>query len=81
MIHKLTPEELQEIKELTVVRNNLIDKLGILEYKQQDLLLQKEQLSKEFKEHKEQDIRIGKNLQQKYGDGNINLETGELTVV
>jgi hypothetical protein len=43
----------------------------------QNLLIRKEELVKKFKELKDREVAIGNILQEKYGNGNIDLETGE----
>jgi len=42
-----------------------------------DLCLNNDKQEKKFKELKDREIKIGQTLQEKYGDGNIDLETGE----
>ena len=44
----------------------------------QDLELQKENLVEELSQIKRAEVEIGALLQQKYGDVNINLSTGEI---
>ena len=74
----LTPEELSKIKEINDNRGELIERFGILEINIQDLKLQKEQLIKELSQIKKLELEIGGLLQEKYGDVNINLSTGEI---
>jgi hypothetical protein len=74
----LTPEELSKIKEINDNRGELIERFGILEINIQDLKLQKEQLIKELSQIKKLELEIGGLLQEKYGDININLSTGEI---
>jgi stress response protein YsnF len=74
----LTPEELSKIKEINDNRGELIERFGILEINIQDLKLQKEQLIKELSQIKKLELEIGGFLQEKYGDVNINLSTGEI---
>jgi hypothetical protein len=75
----LTPEELSKLQELNDKRGNLVERFGILEINIQDLELQKEQLIEELSQIKKAELEIGILLQQKYGDANINLSTGEIT--
>ena len=75
----LTPEELSKLQELNDKRGNLVERFGILEINIQDLELQKEQLIEELSQIKKAELAIGILLQQKYGDANINLSTGEIT--
>ena len=73
----LTQEELQEVKNLQVENNNLISQFGELEVVIQNLSLRKEELITKLKELKDREVKIGQTLQDKYGDGNIDIETGE----
>jgi hypothetical protein len=74
----LTPEELSKLQELDNKRGQLVEQFGILEINIQDLELQKEQLIEELSKLKAAELDLGGLLQQKYGDGNINLSTGEV---
>lgn len=74
----LTPEELSKLQELNTKRGDLIESFGVIEINIQDLELQKEQLIQELSQIKKAELEIGALLQQKYGDSNINLSTGEI---
>ncbi len=74
----LTPEELSKLQELNDKRGDLVERFGILEINIQDLELQKEQLIEELSQIKNAEVEIGALLQEKYGDVNINLSTGEI---
>ena len=74
----LTPEELSKLQELDNKRGQLVEQFGILEINIQDLELQKKQLIEELSKLKASELDLGGLLQQKYGDGNINLSTGEV---
>jgi len=74
----LTPEELSKLQELNNKRGDLVERFGILEINIQDLELQKEQLIEELSQIKNAEVEIGALLQEKYGDVNINLSTGEI---
>ena len=76
-IKKLTPEELQTIKTLNNDRDKLITNFGILEYDIQTLELQKEQLIEKLQRLNTLSEKLGVELQNKYGDGNVNIDTGE----
>jgi len=73
----LTQEELQEVKDLQIENSNLISQFGELEVVIQNLSLKKEELIIKLKELKDKEVKIGQILQNKYGDGNIDIETGE----
>ena len=73
----LTPEELKQIKDLNTSRNELVNQFGILEFDSQTLELQKQKLIDTLQEINKTSEDVGANLQKKYGDGNVNIETGE----
>jgi len=74
----LSPEELSKLQELNTKRGDLIESFGVIEINIQDLELQKKQLIEELSQIKKAELEIGALLQQKYGDVNINLSTGEI---
>ena len=74
----LTPEELSKLQELDSKRGQLVEQFGIIEINIQDLELQKEKLIDELSKLKAAELDLGGLLQQKYGDGNIDLTTGEV---
>jgi stress response protein YsnF len=76
-IKVLTQEEIQQLKNIREQNAQLVEQFGFIEYQLQSLFLQKEELSKNLKEVKLSEITLGKQLQDKYGDGTINLEKGE----
>ena len=59
------------------METNLINKFGVIEYQFQMLAQQKQELIQELLKQKQLEDQIGKELQQKYGDGSIDLEKGE----
>jgi len=73
----LTPEELQTVRSLNGERNTLINQFGALEFEIQTLELQKEQLIENLQKLSEASENLGAELQSKYGEGNVNLDTGE----
>jgi hypothetical protein len=73
----LTQEELQLLKSIQEKRLQLTEQFGIIELRFQELELQKEFLKEELKKLRKEETNIGETLQQKYGDGTINLEKGE----
>ena len=70
---KLQEEELQNIKGAQTKITQLIYGLGQLEVQKTNILTQLEKAQLEQN-------KLGKELQEKYGEGNINLETGEITL-
>ena len=73
----LTPEEINKLKSLQETQADLIDKFGLLEYQIQVLNQQKQDLTQELIKQRQTEDQLGKELQQKYGDGSIDLEKGE----
>jgi len=73
----LTQEEVTNLKSVKERRIQLIENFGILELRIQEFLLQKELLKEELKKLQQEEIKLGNELQQKYGDGSIDLEKGE----
>ena len=76
---KLSQEEIDAIKNLQVSQQNLITQFGQLEYQMQLLELQKDKLVEVMGELQEQEVTIGKDLNEKYGNGTVDLETGMFT--
>lgn len=74
----ITPEELTKLKELNNQRGELVEQFGIIEINIQDLELQKQRLIETLSNLKNTEAEIGNLLQEKYGDVNINLVTGEI---
>jgi chromosome segregation ATPase len=83
---KLTAEELQQISELQTQYNKFVFELGSVEAQLQSLLQQKLLLETEkngilsdIKTLGDKEKEIVSLLQEKYGTGNINPQTGEIT--
>lgn len=77
----LEKSELDTIKEIQQTEIDLVDQFGRIEFQVQTLLLQKEELKQEIAKLKIASNKLGEQLQQKYGEGNINIETGEFTKI
>jgi len=73
----LTQEEITQLKSVQQDRLNLIERFGVLEIQKQEIKNQEQQLSSAYQELKQYEEQLGKQLQEKYGDGTINLEKGE----
>lgn len=76
---KLSEKELQTLQEYQAKTNEILSVLGSIELQFDALKTQKEEVLKEFKILTESQTKTGKELQDKYGEGNINLEDGEFT--
>lgn len=77
----LTPEELKKLQEYQFENNEIVAGLGTIELTIDNLNTQKAELLEKFKKLQTQQNQTAKELQAKYGDGNINLETGEISAM
>ena len=84
---KLTAEELQQIKDLQSKYNQTIFEVGaseaqLIAFHQGIERLQKakESLISDLSTIEQKETELVKSLQEKYGQGNIDLETGEITL-
>jgi len=77
----LTEQELNNLKLIQEKGNQLMMKFGEIEMSIQILELQKDRLVESLQELKEKETTYGQILQDKYGNGNINTETGEFTKI
>jgi uncharacterized membrane protein len=75
---KLTEEELQQVKTIKSEYTNLALTLGELELQKIDIEENKKQLISTYAQLIEKETSIAKTLTEKYGDGTINMETGEV---
>ena len=84
---QLTPEELQSVKDLQSKYNQTIFEIGVAEAQIITLQQQIEKLQKDKKDLiadinsiGDKEAELVKSLQEKYGTGNIDPETGEITL-
>jgi len=75
----LTKEELDTLKGFQEQENNIVFSFGQIEYQIASLETQKDDLIEAKQEFEQKRIEFAKVLTEKYGDGNINLENGEIT--
>jgi hypothetical protein len=73
---KLTEQEIQQLTQLQSQQDEFVLKFGQLEYQLQNLELQKEKLIEQLEQSKELEMQIANQLNEKYGDGVINLQEG-----
>ena len=73
----LTQEEIESLKVVREKRIQLTENFGVIELRMQEFNMQKEILKEELKNLIQEETNLGQTLQQKYGDGSINLEKGE----
>jgi hypothetical protein len=73
----LTQEEIQKVTNLRQQFNELVNVIGNIEVQIMDLQLKKENLKSSFQQLQEQELTVAKELEEKYGQGTISIETGE----
>ena len=73
----LTTDELQSLKNFQTKKNQIITDFGIIEFQIQELKSQKEMLVKALANLKIEENKVSQELQDKYGEGNIDLSSGE----
>jgi len=85
-VKKLTTEELQQIKDMQAQYNKFVFELGSIEAQIQNLLsakaaaeTEKNNILEDIKKLGEREKELVITLQEKYGQGSINIETGEIT--
>jgi hypothetical protein len=86
-VKKLTEEEIVKIKELQTQYNKFVFELGSMEtqiaevaYHKQTLEEEKANILEDIKTLGTKERELLSTLQEKYGNGNINIETGEITL-
>lgn len=72
----LAQEEITQLRNLQDKRKNLSEQFGLLEINYES---QKQSLLYQLNQLLQEEDKIGSQLQQKYGDGTINLDKGEFT--
>ena len=76
---KLTDEEIKRINDLKVGYTQLVETLGNVEVQLITFTTRKEQLKVDLLKIQEDELKIAKELEDKYGQGTISLETGEFS--
>ena len=74
---KLLKEELQQLRDFQSQDNEITFALGQIELRKVFIEKEKQNLQTRYQTQLQQQEKIGKELQEKYGDGNIDLEKGE----
>ena len=75
----ITEEEKAKFADLRNREEQIIVGLGQLEYQIQSMELEKENILTQLSQLRQDQTQIGQELTKKYGDGNVNLDTGEFT--
>ena len=74
---KLSQEELQQLKDFQRSENEITFALGQIELRKVFLEKDKQNLQNQYQSLLQNQEQVGKELQEKYGEGNIDLEKGE----
>ena len=78
---KVTPEELKSLQELQSQFNELTFQFGQLYLNQNRLKEQETFLKTQLNKLESKEVEHAKNLTDKYGKGNLDLETGEFNTL
>jgi uncharacterized protein (DUF927 family) len=78
-IKKLSTEELENVKSIKQEYTNLAFSLGELELSKANIEREKQRLLDIQSQLIEKESTFAKELTEKYGNGSINVETGEIT--
>ena len=73
---QLLQEEIDNLNQLQQTQKAIVARFGQLEFQIQSLEIQKDQLIEALNQLKEQEALAGQQLNEKYGNGTINLESG-----
>jgi hypothetical protein len=73
----LTQEEISQLNFLEQERSELIFKFGQLEFQIQQINLEKENLKNQMLNLRQTELNLAQTLQNKYGEGTIDLAKGE----
>ena len=78
---KLSKEELEQLRSFQVRNNNITIRLGQVDIQKAIIEGQRSDLLDKLANLQEESNKVGKELQEKYGEGNIDLDAGEITPV
>jgi hypothetical protein len=73
----LSQEELNSLATLQQQQDNFVVQLGQVEYQIGTLEKQKNIIKQNIESFEKKQVEVGDQLKQKYGEGTINLESGE----
>lgn len=76
---KLEEQDLKLLREFQQESEVLISRLGQISFQKLQIETQEEFLKLKFKEITEKELKISEELKNKYGNVNIDLETGNLS--
>jgi len=73
----LTKDEVSSLKDLKQQYRDLTEATGVVEMQKLNLEIKKEQIKEKLKSLQQEEIKLAKELEEKYGNGEISLESGE----
>ena len=73
----LTKDEVSSLKDLKKQYRDLTEATGVVEMQKLNLEIKKEQIKEKLKSLQQKEIKLAKELEEKYGNGEISLESGE----
>jgi len=73
----LSKEEINKLSSLQEQQNNFVIQLGQIEYQTHLLDQQKNTTKQQIESFENEQIQLAKQLEEKYGKGTVNLESGE----
>lgn len=81
VVKKLTEKELKEVKEIQEKSNAAAMELGQIELVKLQLKSRRESVEAFLVELATEEKEVAKHLEEAYGKGSINLQTGEITIM
>ena len=78
---KLSKEELEQLKSFQIRNNDITFRLCQVDIQKSIIEGQRSDLLDKLANLQEESNKVGKELQEKYGEGNIDLDAGEITPV
>mgnify|MGYP003649285873 FL=1 len=73
----LAKEEIDNLSSLQNQQDNFVIQLGQIEYQKNLLNQQKLKINQQIESFEQNQIQLAKQLEEKYGKGTVNLESGE----
>mgnify|MGYP001244812121 FL=1 len=73
----LSKEEIDNLSSLQNQQDNFVIQLGQIEYQKNLLNQQKQKINQQIESFEQNQIHLAKQLEEKYGKGTVNLESGE----
>tara|TARA_Y100000004_G_scaffold747_1_gene978 strand:+ start:1120 stop:1368 length:249 start_codon:yes stop_codon:yes gene_type:complete len=81
MSNKLSQEEVAKLKSYQLQNTEIALALGNIEIREYELKKQKEEIFKKYETLQKEQVTTAGELEKKYGSGNIDLETGEISSI